>query len=1256
MMGRRFTYLLLLLLAGTIGPGLGASAPADGGETPAAASGEDAWSHVLAGDHEHAKEGFARKLARSPGDLRAAIGLAAIERAQGSTDAAARHLLRAAETRRDGLMGAAALVRAMALSPDLRDGGQIARALLEGVVEGSLPVEEPELRAMAALALADTLQRMGLPEESRELLRTRAGRLQPWSMLGAYGKFEGLALSRTLPPERGDLDPSDDPAPLPARAPHRIDTIFSDGRIQIPDGLNRRGAFYAVTDLVVDAPLTARIRIGGSPSMRVWLDGRLALDFDRMRERPPISETFLAEMEPGRHRLLIKIVARPNMSPISVTVLREDGRPAGGALTAEHPRGEVDGRVTIEPASSVLDDAARDALDSEDPAEVVAGAWWLQSRNLTRELGRGLKRAHGRWPSSPLFELWLGEYFMKAETGAAPEEDLAAARGHLEGSVAAAPDLARAHGLLAQIEMGAQHPDRALEHLAEGLRRAPDQPDLLLLRHRIARDRGWNVEAAEVIDRARRIAPGRTDVLEAAISFYRDAGAAGRLDPLLEEQAQRYALADDPPERLMHRGEMEAAVRAWQQVVGHAPGHSYGWVGQVRTLVEAGRYDEALDVLERARAQFPASGWIDRLRAGALAHRGAEPARVKSALEESLDADPSQIDLREALQRRGEPDRLSRWLVDPKEILEQADPPDRSMDAALLADIAVTLVDEHGGQTELYQGVHKVYTRAGVEQEGELEVLPGARIERIRIHKPDGRVVDVAPGSKRPISLPGLEPGDAFEYVSHRYTPPLNEVPGALDNGTIFLFQGEDRDYVLSRFVVMHDESLPVEACVNSEGLTHRDETEDGWRIRSWTARSMPRLQPEPHVADRFDATPHVRLGYGLRWKDVGNAIRDALIGKLRPDPPLPALAEEVRRISGSDDAQALARALHEVVNRRLEPGRRALDLRAPASVAASAGEGNRLGVALALAKQLGLEPALLLARPIETAGRDLDCPTVFGFPYAMLLLPLSDGVVYLDYNGADHAYDTIPLQIAGSTGLRVPVDPARPVEIVDVPRREPPLLQDQWAEVTLDGEGRVSGQLTIELDGPLASSTRRMLTEIPKARMPQIEQGIASQVFPGARVESFEVKGMDDPESPLRLEVAFEDGSLARRTPSGFAIPLARRPLGLFDEFGSLPARRFAMLFSAQSLRRDRLTVELPEGLEASSVPDPVTVDSPFGRYRLEASASDGKITIERLAKIPPQRIEPPEYPEFRSLVRTIDQAERAELRLTVESPAMAP
>lgn len=671
--------------------------------------------------------------------------------------------------------------------------------------------------------------------------------------------------------------------------------------------------------------------------------------------------------------------------------------------------------------------------------------------------------------------------------------------------------------------------------------------------------------------------------------------------------------------------------------------------------MQAREFEAARQGIEQARLLFPGQAWIDELRGGVLAWSGADKRLVNEALERALEDNPAQLGLRETIHRRGKPDPLERWLVDPREILEKAEDPVQAVDSALLADIAVTLVDARGGQTELYQGVHQVYTRAGVEQEGELQVLPGARIDRIRVHKADGRVVDVAPGGKRPISLPALEPGDAFEYVWTRYTPPLDGIPGALDNSTIFLFQGEDRDYVLSRFVVIHDESLPVQACTFDAGLETEDFVENGLRIRSWTARSMPRIRPEPHVADRYEVTPHVRLAYGLSWEDVGDMIRTALVGKLRTDEPLPAFLDEIRSESASDDPLALARALHLVVNRKVEPGRTSLDLSAPASVGASAGEGNRLGIALALGSALGLEPRLVLARPIELSRRELDCPMTYAFPYALLRIDTAEREIYLDYTGADHAFDTIPLQIAGSTGLLVPLDPDVPVEMIDIPRRDPGVLQDQFAEVTLHGDGSASGRLRIHLEGPMASTTRQVLAGVPAQQMQRVEQGIAAQSFPGARVTAFEITGLDDPDASLTMELEFEDGSLARRTPSGLALPVARQPLGLFDEFASLPSRRFAMLFAAQALRRDRMVVHVPPELILEREFEPIVIDNPFGTYRLEASWEDGVVEIERLVKLPPRRIEVEEYSEFRSMARTIDQVEQRELRVVAASPALA-
>ncbi|MDH3284385.1 MAG: tetratricopeptide repeat protein, partial [Acidobacteriota bacterium] len=896
------------------------------------------------------------------------------------------------------------------------------------------------------------------------------------------------------------------------------------------------------------------------------------------------------------------------------------------------------------------DDLAARALDG--PAEALAAFWWLRARGLDQPAGPLIERITERWPQAPLFALLEGEFLLRAETGAAPQEDIAKARTRLDRVARLDPALTEAQLWLAKIDVGADRLDEAWKRLNAILESSPDSMPALRMQHEIADQRGWRVEALQLLERALHVSPVDPGLLDLAVAFYGRTGALDAL-PLFAEQLTRRQLQQPAlATYLTAAGRTSEAVAAWRELILGQPTVSLFWEGLVRALADDGRLEEALEELERAETYLPRELWIPSRRASFHARMDG-PEAAAADLSRELELQPGRLELRRVISELGASDPLRAHLADARQILADAGEPARGVDSALLADIAAVLIDARGGQTELYQGLHAVYTRAGVEHEGELTVLAGARVESIRLHKRDGRVVDVRPGTRRPVNIPGLAPGDAIEYVWRRYIPPLPSIRGALDNQTLFIFQAPDRDYVLSKYVVLSERELDVEVCGNFDGLELTDRFVGEHRVRSYTARHMPRQRVEPHVADRLEVTPHVRLGMGMTWQDLGDRIRDALVGQLRAAPPIVELADAVRSEARSGEPAALARAMHRVIQNRIRAGGRSLTLGAPASADASAGEGNRVGIALAVSRLLGLEPRLVFARPLEQKGLNLDCPAPGLFGYVLLELPLPEGAVYLDLNDADHPFDSYPQRLSGTDALRVPLDD-EPVAIFELPKLDGRTTQDQTATVRLDAGGKVLGELRITLSGQPASTTRNLLEQVTSDRLPLVYNSVASTVFTGATVTGATVDGLRDPESDLTIGLELEGGAWSRRTPLGFAIPMTSQPLQLLSEFAPLESRRHPLMIDLQGFRHDVTRIELTPGVTVTSLPDEAVLENAFGRYRLVATREPGAVVVERTVAIPPQRVEPDDYPSFRAFARAIDEAERHEIQLTVASPSL--
>ncbi len=1182
------------------------------------------WDSMLAGRHEEARESLQSNLSRDSGSARDAIGLAALLDLRGDAAGAAVALATALQQDASSPLAAGIVARLAQLAARLPDGGSGLIAVLEPIAAPTSMVADPEVRSIAQELLDEIRRRIGLQSTSSPVVAPGTDRLTQWSLLGPYGRFDRLALWQPQAPENGDTDPSDDPAGSAGQKPFRLDTAVPDGKLVVPLAFHNFGVVYALTQFELPTASVVRLRAASPVSFRVFVDGKELLTADRVGQRPALALSTQRQLSAGKHQVMVKLSNAQRFAWLTLGVT---------------PQAKL-----LPPGVSI--DGPYDLSTLDDPAATLAAAWWLRTRGLDREAGAVMEAALARWPEAPLFAALLGEHYRDAQTGSAAEEDFARARTLLERAIAADPTWLRPRLLVAEMDEGASRAQEAWDSAEKILAIEPNHPDALKLKARIAIKRQWNVEARQAIEAAGQAAPDREDLLADSIEIYQRIGATEALRSGLAELVRRNPDNDDWADRLSSEEDLDASLAAWDRVLALRPTHIYAALARTRVLIDAGQVETALQQLDALGQRFPYEGLVQYRRAAALTLLGRD-SEADAALKRALELEPQRIELRETLTRRGERDPLAPYVEDATKIIQTASPAAEEVDSALLADISVVEVDAQGGQTELYQGVHKVYTRAGVEHEGELKPLPNARIESLRLHKADGRIVDVEP-THRPLNLPGLEPGDAIEYIWRRYTPPLEPIPGALDNATVWLFQNDDRAYALSRYVVVHDDALKVSICGNTRGIESKEKLDEGRRVHDYVGRQLPILRLEPHVADRMEVTPHVRLAMNATWQDFGDLIRSAVAGTMIADPPLPALADEVRRRSGSKDPLALARAIHSVVSEKIRPGRQALMLGTPGSVNASSGEGNRITIALALAKLLGLDGRLVLTRPVDRKGREMDCPNPQVFGFALGAIAIGDKRYYLDYSDGDHPFDSFPNQMSESDALEVPLDPKLPVAIVDLPKREAGILRESDADLTLGAGGDVAGTLKITLRGGFASYFRRLLGELPAERLELVWQSLANDAFPGSVVTSHAVEGETTIERDLLLTLTLQGGRFGRATSDGLALPLVTDPSNILGEFASLPTRQTPLLVDADAYRRDRVRLTIPAGWVSAAPPSAVSLDTDFGSYALTVTLDSNRVLIERNVSLPTRRIEPSDYQDFREFAQAIDDAERRELALS--------
>ena len=339
----------------------------------------------------------------------------------------------------------------------------------------------------------------------------------------------------------------------------------------------------------------------------------------------------------------------------------------------------------------------------------------------------------------------------------------------------------------------------------------------------------------------------------------------------------------------------------------------------------------------------------------------------------------------------------------------------------LLLDQAVERVYPDGSAIYYYHGLSRALTPVGARQASVLQQMPDAFLLKIRIIKPDGRVVVPAQMESRngTLTMGDVTPGDLVEeeYVSS--VRPTGSSRRGHMSPYVYRFADEDRAFGRSEYLLLvpHDVDLKVDG--NFEGLDREEWDHDGLRAIRWLNEDVPPLRPEPYSPPAQQLLPWVSYSFGVSWQDVGDTMRDRLLLVLRTTPELRQWSEPL--LAGSDPVTAVGR-LVDAVSDEVAPGRRALELTTTAGVSFARREGNRLGIVAAALLAAGWQVDVVMARPQPLAGTHLAVPTLETFSEPLLRVRRADREVWVDLEDQRRGVDHIRPILQRGDGLVLPL------------------------------------------------------------------------------------------------------------------------------------------------------------------------------------------------------------------------------------------
>ncbi len=1073
---------------------------------------------------------------------------------------------------------------------------------------------DPELGFLMARIAAEIL---GRPPD---------GSLMPVEISGPFGVFDDLDLERNVVPGDDDLPALETPW-THVWSPYRLLMTTPDATVAPPESLDAGGVSLAAWTFAVEQHLDGWMVVEGSGGLNVELDDVLLARLRLCGREDPEVNWFRVELGPGTHRLRISMGSR--MTPRArVSLFDADGFPVDAVVLpgVGGPWAGSKAELQLPPASAALAERIDDGQATVP--EVLLAAELAAGRGDPRSQLARLEEAVDLAPGDPWPRLALAWYYLMGATGEDPETDYQRARDELRyaGDV---PGSKLAERALALREQRPEDLERVLDEVVES---NGDDARVRQLWVREALRRGWAGEVEEGIEGLESELPESPSVMDLRLS------ALEALDLWEDRRDLLQSVAGTDPVRLqwieaLATGCMaDEAVSALDRIEDRVDDPSVD-IARIRLLIGAGDMERAREELDWAAQRWGDLPACDHLR---LISEATDDASLDETLAAALENDPSNIQFRTLAWSRGLTSFFEPFRVDLDDIRDVEFTAGEGVDVMLLLDQAVERVYSDGSALYYYHGVSRAVTPVGARQASTLQQMPDAFLLKIRIIKPDGRVVVPAQMEAR---NGGLVLGDvaAGDLVEEEYVASVRPT-GASRRGHmspyVYRFADENRAFGRSEYLLLVPDDVDLMMDGNFEGLQRKEWDHDGLHAIRWLNEDVPPLRLEPLSPMARDLLPWVSYSFGVTWQDVGDIMRDRMLWVFRTSPELrdwsaPILAET--------DDEAAVRSLVEGVLDEVAAGRRDMDLSITAGQGFSRREGNRLGIIAAALIAAGWDVDLVLGRPAPLAGVHLEVPTLETFGEPLLRVQRDSGQIWIDLEERLAGVNHIQPIYQGGDGLVLPLsDPNRPVTfLAELPSFPNPAYRQRISlAASIDAAGGASLDFVMPLEGSDGEQLVAQIESIPADRVEQLFVRMANNLFPGAAevTGSVETSGVD---TQLRLELRLPgacDRTGERMVCRGLVIA---RPL--VPSLASLPAREYPLELRMAITERVVTEILPPAGWIVDRPPR--RLSSPWGSLEEELGVDGDWHRSVMTLEVPARTVSPEEYPAFARFCQAVDE-----------------
>ena len=1170
------------------------------------------------------------------------------------------------------LLESESAVEAVAAADRLEDlkGYLPADRVLDDLGRWSEEVDEPW--SSAALRRAWYRARLEMEEGDGEAMQRAyaegAGCLVDWEVLGPLPNESMQGFDEALAVERGEAGPYE------GRRGEVDWRPLGDGHYLCAFQLGERvrpataSVAYLSTTIALEEAREATLVVGSRSAYQVWVNGepvgqrRADLGFG------VDAEGWEVALEAGDNEVLVKLGSTAQGGLAWMARLVDE---AGEALAVEAQAGweprEVEAMEAVGEPTGGLFALIQEGREAASPSTRLAAAEVWKSR-YGRDAGtpwRDVADALWRAPE----ELEAGELVRLAalyEEHWQRQAILEAAWERAEGSPWVALARARERGeTLSALEV--RQKERELEALVE------EEPRFLMARLALAdlRHREVGSEAAYAV-LAEVDLEGLMDRpygVRRAADWHRAAGSAERVQALREAAASLHRLSGVYGWQWV-REEMagQRSEEALERVRGYASRDrgSLRWPRQEALILRSvDRLDEAIDVVEAMLREAPGNADLYQQLAQFRALQGDREAAM-AAVREAIALRPQSTRYQEYLEfLQPESGRFYEpWHIgDLRGLAAEVEAGSQSYD--ILVNQRIQQVASNGLSRRYVQRAHRVLRDEGVNGARRFRVSyqPGdERVEVIgvRVIRADGTVgedfdtwrTEQTRQSQRMYNdrahknmrANHVDVGDVveFQYVVHQVA---NENFRGDYFGDVHYVQ-QARPIGLARYAVHYPEDW--ELYFRDPSLEHRrfeGELPDGspveeGQVTAYELRDVPRVHTESDQPGSADIYDYILASNKQTYDEIGRWWWELIEEQLVVDDAIRGAVQEVTE--GVSDDREMLEAIHAYVVRNTRYLHLGLGIHGWKPYRTSTVFRNQYGdckdkaaLLKVMLEEVGIEAELVLVRTRRLGHVDPWPANIHVFNHAAVYLPSMD--LFVDptarYNGPyeltqmDQGAQALIVRDGGAETewLEMPIDEAHQNRVEEV------LYVDHDEEAS-----RVAGMMTRH--GTYAVSDRRRLEDEDRRR--EVFERQLNGIFPGASLLEAQFEELDSLTEPTRIDYEAQVPGVFRGQGEERRIHPYVVPRELLRSMARSSTRRQDLVFRTPYERHAVIEHRLPEGWEVARTPDPVSLETPFGRFYMESEDRGDRLEVRITYGIEVQRVSVDDYGDFRAFVGEMDDA----------------